>query len=99
RNDLSGQFNGWDTTTGKSVFAEKLDYAFSSGDYSPDGKFIALGIQEPWFSMSGGAYIADARTGKRKAGGKLFDSSCTSVRFTPDGKRLLAGTHDGRVVL
>lgn len=82
----------WDLATLKNRVIETANGIFSIA-YSPDGRLLVTG------SNSNGINIWEASTGKKiKNFLKAKDQYYTHVKFTPDGKYILAN-HDKTVVM
>lgn len=82
----------WDLTTWKNRVIETANAIFSVA-YSPDGQLLATG------SNANGINIWEATTGKKiKTFLKAKDQFYTHLKFTPDGKYILAN-HNKIVVM
>ncbi|MFI5695202.1 BTAD domain-containing putative transcriptional regulator [Kribbella sp. NPDC051586] len=78
---------------GKVVRQGELSTTVNAAAFSPDGQLIAG-------TGSGGVFTIDVRSGVLKFAPSVGrKSEGTSVRFSPDGTRLVAGAADGTVTL
>ncbi len=83
----------WDRATGKQLEAMRGDNGYTYAiDASPDGTTLAWGAE---------AGVQLWRVAEKKVFAKLPipRSTITTVRYTPDGKRLVVGDYAGRVHL
>src|SRR5262249_19976842 len=96
--DGVGAISLWDVVTGKPLKSFSCpEYAFSSVEFSPDGKLIAvLGIikqKEP------NVELRDAATGQVIASMKGHNQYENCVAFSPDFKTLATDSDDGQIKL
>ena len=88
----------WDVATGKELRKLKIDrleLQFRAGALSPDGKTLAMAMVTS--AMSSVFYVFDTESGKetRRFAGRR--GNVEQLRYSPDGKRLVAGSYDGIV--
>ncbi|KEP45265.1 tyrosine kinase catalytic domain protein, partial [Rhizoctonia solani 123E] len=89
----------WDVNTRRQLGTIKGDHYFLSVAFSPDAKLIASGCDN--YSYSPSSYIVQLwDVQKMTAVANPFkghtDSVC-SVQFSPDGSRLVSGSHDNTI--
>ena len=67
--------------------------------FSPDGKYVAMGTGFRFNELPKESELRvwEVATGKEIGGGPILSADCiiSCVAYTPDGKSLLAGSHDG----
>jgi WD40 repeat protein len=71
---------------------------FSALAFSPDGDKIA-GAASPQFQGQSGAWVWEARSGKVLFALEHGSQACWDVQFSPDGRQLAVGWHDGAVTV
>ena len=79
----------WEPTSARKVFTLPLRIGLSSADFSPDGRFVALGGRD------GMVKLLDAKTGQEVRGLGQLGGPARTLAFSPDGKRLAAGVNRG----
>jgi len=65
-------------------------------EFSPDGRFIATAIGQPYSSYLnfGEAHVWDVESGQHVLGPLKHDDAVISVSFSPDGAQLITGSDD-----
>jgi WD40 repeat protein len=81
----------WDVETGQPVRAHRESTGIYSISYSPDGQWLALGVQD------GNVKIWEARTGQAMVLVGKHDGEVRGLTFRPDGQRLASASRDGTV--
>jgi WD40 repeat protein len=81
-----------ETVEGKLVSRLECQGLVTSEAFSPDGRYVAAGIEEPSFGAGAAAMVFEAVGGKEVSRLKFQDSQVvTSVDFSPDGRFVAAG--------
>ncbi|HEX9621590.1 MAG TPA: hypothetical protein VF989_15705 [Polyangiaceae bacterium] len=78
-----------DFASGKPLFSEPAPAFVSSVDLSPDGRLLAVGGDH--------LRVIDLEHPKRRAVYRGFLNNLHRVRFTPNGKAVVASSYDGRI--
>jgi WD40 repeat protein len=78
----------WELATGKLTKATRIDIAENYFDLSPDGERLLT------WAQGGTAAVWDANTGKEAFKLDVHGAIEHTVRFSPDGKRLVAAVYD-----
>jgi WD40 repeat protein len=89
----------WDVATGREVHAisaKAADGKMTSVAYSPNGKWLVVGVGE-LVGPDGALLFIDAVTGKSAF--RVTCGSVTALAFSPDGRHLAAGGFGGEVRL
>jgi WD40 repeat protein/serine/threonine protein kinase len=83
--------NIWDVAARKSIATiDELPFTFSSPVFSPDGKYVAMGL------FLQGVKVWDAATGQEAFSCKYPEGKIVfQIAFSLDGKRLVVGGDDG----
>jgi WD40 repeat protein len=84
-----GVFRLWDATSGEPVAELAGTSRAFAGAFAPDGRTVA--VAESAFAP----LLFDAASGERRATFTGLADSVASLAFSPDGRRLAAGTHAG----
>jgi WD40 repeat protein/tRNA A-37 threonylcarbamoyl transferase component Bud32 len=81
----------WEAASGKLLHTlthAGEPYKFNSVQFSPDGSLVVI-------ASGNTAQIWDSRTGQPITAPLKHDGRVNSVRFSPDGRRLVTSCHDG----
>lgn len=81
----------WNISTGNCIYSKEINGAVNSIDYSPNGKYIAVGNSNNTIS------IHFAKNGKILHILNGHISSVESVKFSQDGKYIVSGSKDQNI--
>ena len=101
--DSGGTVKVWDATTGKEAMTLRAgDQGVWSVEFSPDSRSVLAKYQDDiWrlWDIATGAETATVGTPKTTAGTGLVGAFFCKATFSPDGRLIASGNHDGTVVL
>ena len=93
----------WDRAAHRCVAKAQLDTWVRTASYSPDGKHIAVGTGGRLGGLipeiNGAFYVLDSASLRTVSRGQESKRAISQVKYSPDGKTLAIGSHDGKIYL